>query len=142
MVLLGLGAIGPLMSMAQNAVASCVENKYLGVLSSVVGFWRNIGGILGASFMATIVNHRLESLLEEGVKTKHLPTGQLLKASNPEALIQASASIPKDIQLFLKNALGTAINNGYNLSIVFAIIGFVAALCAGPGRYMKTSSTK
>lgn len=140
MVLLGLGAIGPLMSVAQNAVASCVDRKYLGVLSSVVGFWRNIGGILGASLMATIVNHRLEDLIEEGARARHLSMGQFTKYANPEAFIQASAFIPKDVQLFLRDSLGTAINNGFILSIIFASIGLVAALFAGPGRYLKKVS--
>jgi sugar phosphate permease len=53
MVIIGLGAIGPLMSVAQNAVAMSVDRKYIGISSSVVGFWRNIGGVLGASIMAT-----------------------------------------------------------------------------------------
>lgn len=142
MVLLGMGAIGPLMSVAQNAVASCVENKYLGVLSSIVGFWRNIGGILGASLMATIVNHRLQVLIKESATLQYLSSGKPVKLANFEQLMQVSASIPKSSHLFLQNALGTAINNGYAFIIGFAVLGFVAALCAGPGRYVKSTSSQ
>lgn len=43
MILLGFGAVGPLMSVAQSAIAANVDPKYMGVSSSIVGFWRSIG---------------------------------------------------------------------------------------------------
>ena len=78
MVILGVGAIGPLMSVAQNAVALSVDRKYIGVSSSIIGFWRNIGGVLGASIMATIVNTKYSSLIQEAL----LSTICLLITSN------------------------------------------------------------
>ena len=63
MVILGVGAIGPLMSVLKTLLHSSVDRKYIGVSSSIVGFWRNIGGVLGASIMATIVNTKYSSLI-------------------------------------------------------------------------------
>jgi EmrB/QacA subfamily drug resistance transporter len=140
MVLLGLGAVGPLMSVAQTAVASSVAPPYLGIVSSFVGFWRNIGGVLGASVMATIVNSQLRHFIEKEAPSYHIPVNQMDTLANPEILLRASASLPKEMYDFLRDALGTAINHGFILSICFAVVGLIAAVLAGPGRARKTSA--
>lgn len=67
MVLLGLFAVGPMMSLGQNAIAASVDAKYIGITSSFVGFWRSIGGVFGASLTATVVN----SVLKQQLPTRH-----------------------------------------------------------------------
>ncbi|ANY69055.1 multidrug transporter [Paenibacillus sp. BIHB 4019] len=134
MILLGLGAIGPLMSMSQTAMAASVERKYIGISSSIVGFWRSIGGVLGASIMATIVNNNLKTLLSDGAAEHHIPQDQIATLANPEQLVRGAGNVPQDIVAFVRDSLGTAINHGFILSIVFALLGIVAAFVAGPGR--------
>jgi EmrB/QacA subfamily drug resistance transporter len=135
MVLLGVGAIGPLMSVAQNAVALSVDRKYIGVSSSIVGFWRNIGGVLGASIMATIVNNNYNSLIQAGAVEHKMPLDQIATLANPEQLIRAGASLPQETMSFLRDSLGTAINHGFILCIVFGIVGLTATFIAGPLRF-------
>lgn len=135
MVILGVGAIGPLMSVAQNAVALSVDRKYIGVSSSIVGFWRNIGGVLGASIMATIVNNNYHSLIQAGAAEHNMPLNQLATLANPEQLIRAGAALPKGTMSFLRDSLGTAINHGFILCIVFGVVGLTAAFIAGPLRF-------
>jgi len=135
MVILGVGAIGPLMSVAQNAVALSVDQKYIGVSSSIIGFWRNIGGVLGASIMATIVNTRYNSLIQGGAAEHNMPLNQLSTLANPEHLIRAGAAFPKETMNFLRDSLGTAINHGFIISIVFGIVGLAATFIAGPLRF-------
>ncbi|MED2975101.1 MFS transporter, partial [Fictibacillus sp. B-59209] len=65
MIGLGLLVLGPLMSVSQNAVAQSVDRKYIGIASSVVGFWRSIGGVMGAAITATIVNNDLKDKMKE-----------------------------------------------------------------------------
>jgi EmrB/QacA subfamily drug resistance transporter len=137
MVLLGFGAIGPLMSVAQNAMASSVDRKYIGISSSVVGFWRNIGGVLGASIMATVVNNRLKTLIEQGAEAHHIPQDQIGTLANPELLVRASGAVPKEILDFIRDSLGSAINYGFLFCIAFAVIGILAAVVAGPGRFVR-----
>ncbi|WP_341277948.1 DHA2 family efflux MFS transporter permease subunit [Paenibacillus sp. FSL H8-0537] len=134
MILLGLGAIGPLMSMSQTAMAASVERKYIGISSSIVGFWRSIGGVLGASIMATIVNNNLKTLLSDGAAEHHIPQDQIATLANPEQLVRGAGNVPQDIIAFVRDSLGTAINHGFMLSMVFAVLGIVAAFVAGPGR--------
>jgi EmrB/QacA subfamily drug resistance transporter len=137
MVILGLGAIGPLMSVAQNAMAASVDRKYIGISSSIVGFWRSIGGVLGASIMATVVNTNLKTLIEGGAAAHNIPADKISTLANPELLVRASGSVPKSILDFVRDSLGTAINHGFILCIVFAVVGILAAVVAGPGRYVK-----
>ncbi|RTE08289.1 MFS transporter [Paenibacillus whitsoniae] len=135
MVLLGLGAIGPLMSVAQNAVAQSVDRKYIGVSSSIVGFWRNIGGVLGASIMATIVNNNYTALIKVGAASHGIPTDKIASMGNPEQLIRAGSSLPQEVAGFLRDSLGTAINHGFVLCIAFGALGLLAAVIAGPLKF-------
>lgn len=137
MAALGFAAIGPLMSVAQNALAVSVDKRYIGITSSVVGFWRNIGGVLGASIMATIVNNGLKHSIADGVASQTIPADRVDSFADPELLMRAGSQIPAAIREFLRDALGTAINHGFVLAVVFAAVGLLAALSVGPGRYAR-----
>ncbi|MBE1553048.1 DHA2 family efflux MFS transporter permease subunit [Sporosarcina limicola] len=134
MILLGFGAVGPLMSVAQSAIAVNVDPKYIGVSSSIVGFWRNIGGILGASIMATIVNNNLARLIPVGAEKVGIPTDKIGTLANPELLMQAGVEMDPHIRAFLQEAMGTAINHGFILSICVGIIGLITAMFVGTSR--------
>jgi len=135
MILLGFGAIGPMMSIGQNAMASSVDPRYMGVSSSIVGFWRNIGGVMGASVMAVIVNHQLKGIIEQGAAQNHIPAGQIDKLANPELLMHATDKIPAAIISFLRDSMGSAINQGFILSLCVAVIGVVVALNVGNSKF-------
>ncbi|WP_240418137.1 DHA2 family efflux MFS transporter permease subunit [Paenibacillus periandrae] len=137
MVMLGFGAVGPLMSVAQNAVAYSVDPRYIGISSSIVGFWRNIGGILGATLTATIVNNQLAQMIRNGSEAHHIPADKIDTLANPELLVRAAASIPQEIREFLRDSLGTAINHGFMIAIIFAVIGVLAGILSGPGKFDK-----
>lgn len=134
MILLGVGAVGPLMSVAQSAVAANVDPRYMGVSSSIVGFWRSIGGIMGASIMATIVNNNLHRLITDGAAKVGIPNDKINTLANPELLMRAGDQIDPQIRTFLQQALGTAINHGFILSICIGIIGLVTVMFVGTSR--------
>lgn len=129
MVMMGAGALGPMFSVAQNAVAQNVEPKYLGIVSSVIGFWRNIGGILGTAITATIVNNQLKETIQNAIANQQLPP-QGVKFANPELLMRAGKQIPEPIFHFLRDALGTAIHYGFYMAIGFGVISLLASLIA------------
>ena len=137
MILLGFGAVGPLMSVAQ-AIAANVDPKYMGVSSSIVGFWRNIGGILGASIMATIVNNNLNRLITNGAAEVGIPSDKISTLANPELLMRAGGKIDPQIRRFLQDALGAAINHGFILSICVGSIGLITAMFVGASRLDST----
>ncbi|PWV99385.1 EmrB/QacA subfamily drug resistance transporter [Paenibacillus cellulosilyticus] len=64
MALIGIG-LGIMMPIAQMAITSAVDPRYRGVANSTVTFTRNIGGVFGSALMAVIVNHQLNTSIEE-----------------------------------------------------------------------------
>lgn len=131
MMMVGLFGIGPLMSVAQNAVASNLSDRMMGIGNSVVSFWRNIGGIFGAAITATIVNQHLHESLSEKMKGIPIPKEQLKEMAKPEVLMKATNKIPQEILVTLRQSLGEAINHGFYFALAMCLIGFVLALFVG-----------
>lgn len=142
MIVLGAFALGPLMSTAQNAIAANVEPRYLGITSSIIGFWRNIGGVFGASVMATIVNNQLQHKITDGASKLGIPTDKVDQLANPEILMRAGEQIPPQIKLFLRDALEVSINNGFYLAVAFSILGLFAAISVGNGNFLAARFEK
>jgi nitrate/nitrite transporter NarK len=109
MILLGFGAIGSMMSVGQNAIASSVDPRYLGVSSSIVGFWRSIGGVMGASVTAVLVNKSMRDQITEGAAKYNLNAEQMASLTKSENLIHLN-NLPPELGEFVRNACGTAIN--------------------------------
>lgn len=137
MIVLGVAVIGPMMSVAQTAVATSVDKKYIGVSSSIVGFWRSMGGVMGASIMAVIVNSDLKNIIIEGAAKLGIPTDQIAGLTKSENLMHAASKLPPEIADFVRNALGSAINKGFIVSLIIAIVGVLISVTVGNARLEK-----
>ncbi|MBW7456287.1 MFS transporter, partial [Paenibacillus sepulcri] len=142
MILLGLGVIGPLMSMGQSAVAMAVDTKYIGISSSVVGFWRNIGGVMGASIMAVLVNASLKNSSQEAIAKFQIPDQQAATLTNPETVLRGASEMPADLLAFMRNAIGNAISHGFILALFVMAAGAIIALTLGNARLQKKPETE
>lgn len=146
MIILGACAIGPLMSVAQNAVANAVSKDMLGTVNSLVAFWRNLGGIFGASIMATIVNNSLQNNLQEKLANNPIAAGNMKEFANPEALLHASTNIPPQILSTIRESLSYSINHGFLFALVICTLGFFASFFVGNMSFSydkkKTEETK
>ncbi len=83
----GLGTTFPLYL---TAVQSALPRNFLGVASSQVQFWRQIGGTMGTAVLGTIMAQRLPVHVREQIVNLHLPP-QLTRVfssggSNPQTL--------------------------------------------------------
>src|SRR5438093_1557594 len=58
LVLVGLG-VGVGMPLYLNATQSAVDQRYLGVVSSQIQFWRNIGSTVGVALLGSVLGHEL-----------------------------------------------------------------------------------
>jgi EmrB/QacA subfamily drug resistance transporter len=130
MVVVGALAIGPLMSVAQNAVTSSIPREHLGIANSLVAFWRNIGGIFGASIMATIVNHQMK----DGLESK-IPKGIPLKSIDPNVLLGSTDRIPPQILSTIRGVLAAAINHGFIFALIVCFLGFIVSLFLGKAKF-------
>ncbi|MDI4645390.1 DHA2 family efflux MFS transporter permease subunit [Cohnella hashimotonis] len=142
MILLGLGVLGPLMSLGQTAVAMSVHPKYIGISSSVVGFWRNIGGVIGASVMAVLVNASLKDSSREAISKFSIPADQSGTLANPETVIKGASQLPADLLTFMRGEIGGAISHGFILSLFVMIAGALVALSVGNARHEKKNDLK
>jgi len=66
----GLGSTFPLYL---TAVQSALPRNFLGVASSQVQFWRQIGGTIGTAVLGSVLSQRLPVHIAEQVATLHLP---------------------------------------------------------------------
>lgn len=140
MVFLGSCGIGPLMSVAQNAVANSIPKEFLGIANSLVAFWRNIGGIFGASIMATIVNNYLIEQIKEKMKLPSSPSGAKVTAT-PESLLKAGDTLPPEVAKLLKEILAGAINHGFLFALFVCSLGLFASLFIGNAKFVFNKKT-
>ena len=68
----GLGLTFPLTLVA---VQSALPREFLGVASSQVQFWRNLGGTIGSAVLGSILANRLPAAIATQIAALHLPPG-------------------------------------------------------------------
>jgi EmrB/QacA subfamily drug resistance transporter len=72
LVLVGIG-MGVAMPLYLNATQSALPQQYLGVASSQIQFWRNIGGTIGVAILGAVVSHQLPDRIRTQVAALNLP---------------------------------------------------------------------
>lgn len=134
MVVIGAG-IGILMPITQTAVTVSAAERYQGIATSTVAFFRSIGGVFGTAIMAALVNRHMETAIQSGAPKLGVPADQLEAFTNPQVLLRASSQIPEQVLTMLKNALGDSIHLGFWFLVGATVIGFVSASFAGSARF-------
>ena len=101
LVLVGLG-VGVGMPLYLNATQSAVDVKFLGVVSSQIQFWRNIGSTVGVAVLGAVLSHELPRKIADATAAINLPPalrGSLGSGSNPQALFDPAALAATRAQL-------------------------------------------
>jgi len=106
-VILGLG-LGTTMPLYINAVQSAVPKSMLGVASSQVQFWRNMGGTVGTAILGSIFAHEVHDRVAEQIAALKLPPqasgllqqggGSAQSLFDPTKLAEARAALPAQAQ--------------------------------------------
>jgi EmrB/QacA subfamily drug resistance transporter len=143
-VLVGLG-LGATMPLYINAVQSALPVRYLGVGTSQIQFWRNVGGTVSSAVLGSILAQRLPGAIADQVAKVHLPPAftNLMgsSASNPNALLDpakiaaAKAKLPAQLApLFdqamhaVRDALAITLHDTFLLAVALASIALIASL--------------
>jgi EmrB/QacA subfamily drug resistance transporter len=101
---LGLGATFPLYI---NASQAAVPRQYLGVVSSQIQFWRNIGGTIGVAIFGAVLSHDLPKKIQENIAALNLPpaiVSNLSASTSPQAIFDPAriaalrASVPPALE--------------------------------------------
>src|SRR6185295_345084 len=88
LVLVGIG-LGVTMPLYINATQSAVARQYLGVVSSQIQFWRNVGGTIGVSILGAVLAPPLPVKIQENIASMNLPPQALAaipSGGSPQAI--------------------------------------------------------
>ena len=138
----GLGATFPLYL---NAVQSAVERKFLGVVSSNLQFFRNVGGTIATAIFGSILANRLAPNIQDKINAAHLPAqftsnfkvgftsaGQIF---NQAALAQRRAALPPNLRpvfdqamIAVKAGLATTLHEMFLIGAAVIAVALVASL--------------
>lgn len=140
-VLLGLGVLGPLNSLSQNAVVYSVEERFIGLSSSLVGFYRSMGGVIGASIMAVIVNSQMTTSTKTAITRFNLNPNSDPTYHPPDAetVLRYKDRFEPDLVSYFTHAMDHAITQGFVLFLCLSVIGAIAALTVGSMKIKKRS---
>ena len=113
LVLVGVG-MGSSMPLYINAVQSALPRQFLGVASSQIQFWRNIGGTVGTAILGAVLSHELPLKIQDNVAALNLPpqfANALPKGSSAQAIFDPGqiaatrAALPAQAQALFDQVL-------------------------------------
>jgi EmrB/QacA subfamily drug resistance transporter len=137
----GLGLTFPLTIVA---VQSAVAREYLGVVTSQVQFWRNLGGTVGTAVLGSILAKQLPNAIQTRVADLHLPAQLRLPGgggSSPQALFDPAnlahirGSLPPQAAplfdqfiLATRAALASTLHDLFLIGAAIMVIALLASL--------------
>ncbi|MFF3373343.1 MFS transporter [Streptomyces sp. NPDC002680] len=123
MALLGLG-VGMMM---QNLVL-CTQNQVdpsdLGVASSVVTFFRSLGGAIGVSALGAVLSHRITDHLKDGLATLDPKYASALSGSTSNTIPDLD-SLPAPLRTVIEGAYGHGIGDVFLYAAPAALLALV-----------------
>jgi EmrB/QacA subfamily drug resistance transporter len=136
----GLGLTFPLTIVA---VQAAVPREFLGVVTSQIQFWRNLGGTVGTAVLGSILSKRLPDAIQGQITGLHLPPQFRLpssSSSSPQALFDPAnlarvrASLPPQAApLFdqvihaTRAALATTLHELFLIAAAILVVALVAS---------------
>ena len=143
-VMVGLG-LGVTMPLYINAVQSALPMRYLGVGTSQIQFWRNVGGTVSSAVLGSILAQRLPGAIVSEVAKLHLPATFLnvlgKSAGNPNELLDPAqiaarkASLPAQVAPLydqaihaIRQALALTLHDLFLIAVALSAIALIASL--------------
>jgi hypothetical protein len=132
LVVVGLG-IGTTFPLYLTAVQTALPRQYLGVASSQIQFWRNLGGTVGSAILGAVLANRLPDYLKGRVTDLHLPpqaVASLPKGGSANSILDPAllAKLPASFVHAIRLALSDSLHDIYLFAgaiLVFALISTV-----------------
>ena len=131
LVIVGFG-VGITFPLYLNAVQSAVEPRYIGVVTSQIQFFRNVGATIGTAILGAFLSQRLPVNIKEKITALNLPPQQLqgLGTGNAQQLFDPAsvANIPAPILNAIRGALAATLQDVFLAACVAAILAAVASV--------------
>ncbi|MBI3522291.1 MAG: MFS transporter [Chloroflexi bacterium] len=133
LVIVGLG-VGATMPLYINAVQSSAPRHLLGVVSSQIQLWRQLGGTIGIAVLGSVLAQQLPARIAEQVRSLDLsPAARTALAQgggNAQSLFDPArlAAIPAPVLQAVRTALAGTIHDLFlyaSVAVVFALVASV-----------------
>jgi EmrB/QacA subfamily drug resistance transporter len=121
MAVLGLG-LGATMQNLILAVQNNVSQADLGAASSVVAFFRSIGGSVGVSVLGALLAHQVSAKVTAGLSDMGID------ATHQTGAIPDIGSLPAPVRALYETAFGDATGHVFLAAVPFAILALVCVL--------------
>ncbi len=122
MAVLGLG-LGATMQNLVLAVQNNTAQRDMGAASSVVAFFRSMGGSIGVSALGAVLSAQVTTSV-----TKGLAALGVSAAGGSDSAIPDMASLPAPVRTVFEAAFGDATGHVFLIAVPFAVIALVAVL--------------
>ncbi|WP_107096894.1 MFS transporter [Streptomyces sp. JHA19] len=122
MALLGLG-VGMMMQNLVLATQNQVDPSDLGVASSVVNFFRSLGGAMGVSALGAVLSHRITHYVQDG-----LAELGVRGSSSGHGEIPDLDSLPAPVRTVVEGAYGHGVADVFLYSAPIALLALVFAV--------------
>jgi EmrB/QacA subfamily drug resistance transporter len=131
LIVVGLG-IGTTFPLYLTAVQVALPRKHLGVASSQIQFWRNLGGTVGSSILGAVLANRLPGYLGTRIASLHLPAQALqhLPSGGANSILQpgALAQLPPAVANAIRLALSDTLHDIYFFAGLILIVALVSTV--------------
>ena len=124
MGLLGLG-IGMMMQNLVLATQNQVSPQDLGAASSVVTFFRSLGGAVGVSALGAVLGHRVKDYVADGMAALGVPPGGSSGGGN---VIPDPDRLPAPVRTVIEDAYGHGIGDIYLYAAPVALLALLFVL--------------
>jgi EmrB/QacA subfamily drug resistance transporter len=143
LILVGIG-MGVAMPLYINATQSALPPAYLGVATSQIQFWRNVGGTVGVAILGTVISHQLPTRIQTQIASLNIPpelsavvpSGASAEAIfDPIRIAATRAALPPQAQpLFdqvleaIRTALAGSLHDVFTYAAAFVGVAVVISL--------------
>jgi EmrB/QacA subfamily drug resistance transporter len=130
LIVVGLG-IGVTFPLYLTAVQTALPRQFLGVASSQIQFWRNLGGTVGSAVLGAVLANRLPGYISDQLAALHIPPQvlqSLPKTGNPNAILDPTLvhKLPEPILVAIRTALANSLHDIYIFAGAVLILGLIA----------------
>ncbi|HUG05407.1 MAG TPA: MDR family MFS transporter [Candidatus Limnocylindria bacterium] len=151
LILIGIG-IGMTMPLYINATQSALPREFLGVATSQIQFWRNIGGTVGVAILGAVISYQLPGRIRAQVASLDLPPevsaalpsgGSAQAIFDPARIAATRAALPSQAQPVFDQVLeATRAALAASLHDVFVYAAVVVAVAVVISLFLKEVSLR
>ena len=132
LIVVGLG-IGTTFPLYLTAVQVALPRRYLGVASSQIQFWRNLGGTVGSAILGAVLANRLPSYLTTRVSALNLPpqvVNSLPKGGSANSILDPTllAKLPPAFVHAIRLALSDTLHDIYVFAGAILVVALISTV--------------